>query len=578
MKPFSLISLKEKLQLVLNRFPVTLSLIAGLSVLLFVEINGSSEISYQWWIFLAIGAVISLAATLGMENTAVRWRQYVITLTLIALWGVYCFFLPPENKFHLDDSLQIGVIGAAFLCAAFFISFLKKEKDAAFWLFSQETIFQGCSAFLFSGILFAGLSLAVYSLDNLFNVNVSNKVYLNLLVSCFILFLFVYFLANIPGKKAKYNEEILFPKILKILGLYILSPILGIYTLILYAYLARIIVAWELPDGWVSILVSTLSIGGLLVILILYPLYLKKENKAAVLLSRYFGLLLLPLLVLMTIGIFRRISDYGITINRCYILLLNVWLYGIFIYLSITQSRHIKWILISPAIIFLLASAGPWRFSRITQTALQNRLETHFSQWDFLKQGKISLSDSPAFFQKMNEEDKKKIKETIEYLIDTYGTEAIQPFFEEDITDRTAYAIIRELNLSPSGILHEHSFSIDITGVYLQNIADYESFMHVCARCRQQETINISVENNVLHFENKMDGHSFSIPLKEQIINLLKERNNNYITLPFSPENKNFTIRGESYLLLITQASGELYLEKKDRIKINSFQGYLFYK
>jgi len=62
----------------------------------------------------------------------------------------------------------------------------------------------------------------------------------------------------------------------------------------------------------------------------------------------------------MSIGIFRRIGDYGITINRCYILLLNIWFYGIYIYLFLTKSQHIKWILMSLVGIALISSIGFW--------------------------------------------------------------------------------------------------------------------------------------------------------------------------------------------------------------------------
>ena len=40
------------------------------------------------------------------------------------------------------------------------------------------------------------------------------------------------------------------PAIYKVLGLYILLPILAIYTVILYGYLIKIIATWELPNGW----------------------------------------------------------------------------------------------------------------------------------------------------------------------------------------------------------------------------------------------------------------------------------------------------------------------------------------
>jgi hypothetical protein len=577
MKRFSFASLIEKLQQLIRRFPVTLLLLAGVAGLILVEINAfEPDIRYHWWAFFIVGTIISLAVALGTENTGNRLWQYGLPVISVLLWGVRCLFLPAEERLHFDDYLQTGIIGAVFLIAVFFISFLKKNQDAAFWTFTKELIQQWSIAFLFGCVLFAGLCLAVYSLDTLFGIDIAGEVYQNLSIICFVLFSPVYFLANIPGKTAKYSREMSFHKVLKILGLYILMPVLGIYTLILYAYLARIVVAWELPNGWVSTLVSTLAAGGLSVLLILYPVYLRKENRAAVLLSRYSGLLLLPLLALMTVGIFRRIGDYGLTINRCYILLLNIWFYAIFIYLSVTRSKAVKWILISPAVILLLASVGPWRVSRITQIALQNRLETHFSQLDFLKNGKISLSDSPVFFRDMDRKEKEKIKETIEYLADTYGVEDLQPFFEDDIAGQSKYDIIHGLSLSPPGYA-SLSFGVNIDGVYFQDVASYRSFVPV-KQDRRNKTQDVSLQDNSLHYKNKVDDRSFSIPLKETALQLIKGDGDNYVHLSFSPENKACIIQGEGYFLLITHISGERYFEKADSLQINSFEGYLFYK
>lgn len=164
---------------------------------------------------------------------------------------------------------------------------------------------------------FCGLSLAIYSLEVLFKIDISDKVYQNLSVLCYILFAPVYFLSNVPEKAEMFKQDNTFDIFFKILGLYIFLPILALYTLILYVYLVQIIIKWELPNGWVSTLVSILGLGGFLCMFILYPLRLQNDNKFVNILSKYFSVVLMPLLVLMSIGIFRRLSDYGLTINRC---------------------------------------------------------------------------------------------------------------------------------------------------------------------------------------------------------------------------------------------------------------------
>ncbi|MDR2086709.1 MAG: DUF4153 domain-containing protein [Dysgonamonadaceae bacterium] len=577
MKLLSLALVNKKLQLLIRRFPVVLLMIAGIAGLMFVEINDIGPIiPYPWWVFFIVGTFISLVATLGTENQKNWLWKYGIILGSVLLLGVYCFFLPPEDHLHFDHFLQIGLGGIAFIPAIFFISFLKKNRDTAFWAFSIKTIFYGCLAFLFGIFLFAGLCLAVYSIDSLFDVNVEEEFYGNLLIICFILFSPVYFLANIPGKTAKYDEDISFPKALKILGLYILSPILGLYILILYAYLARIIAAWELPDGWVSVLVSTLASSGLLLILILYPLYWKKENKVAVFLSRYFGLLLLPLLALMTIGIFRRIGDYGLTINRGYLVLLNAWFYAIFIYLSVTRSKHIKWIVISPAVILFLASVGPCRVSRITQRALMHRLEVCFAQAGLLENGKLPPAGSSDFFLNADNETKERVAETLKYLVDTYGVEAVQPFFAEDVGVRSRFDLMAGLNLSPVKP-SDDSFYITMDDIYFQPIAGYTSFVEIDLSPRHKKTAPALLKNDSLYFENERDRRSFVLPLKEQTLRLIDAQETTQGYLPFAPDSQTGLVRGKDCLLLIKSIGGKRSAANGDSLTVHSLSGYLFY-
>jgi hypothetical protein len=381
MKTFSLISVLNSLQVVVKRFPIALLLLFGVAVLSWLEFNhqisGGYYVPFNLWVFCVGGTLVGITAALGVEHFALReWKKYLLTLVCVLLWGVYCLFLPYEDgQVHFDLGLQIFILGAVFVASAFFISFLKKNQDAAFWGFSRSAVMRLCEAVLFGGIIYVGLIVALGAIKTLFDVPVSEKCYVVLAIFCGELFAPIYFLATIPSKTEKFQADLSFPKVLKTLGLHILLPILGIYILILYAYLIKIIALWELPNGWVSILVSILAIGGLLVILILYPVWLTKENRVVNLFTRYFGLLILPLLVLMSVGIFRRIADYGITINRCYILLLNLWFYGIFIYLFLTKSLHIRWIAISPTVILLLASIGPWRVSNIVKHFGSDNLE-----------------------------------------------------------------------------------------------------------------------------------------------------------------------------------------------------------
>jgi len=377
------------------------------------------------------------------------------------------------------------------------------------------------------------------------------------------LFAPLYFLANIPDKNEKHNNEIIYTKIQKILALYILSPILAIYAVILYAYLIKIVVAWELPNGWVSWLVSALALGGLLVITFLYPVREQEENKIVNFISRWFGLLILPLLLLMTIGIFRRIDDYGITINRGYIILLNLWFYGIYIYLFFSQTRHIKWILISPVVVAFLTSVSVWGVANVAKNSLTKEINIVLNK-------QVSSEEARAIFAEMTQKEKNRMNSTLEYLHNNFGKESVQPFFTDTVSD-SYWNFLLKLGLNDVFEEEWERISYHSNSKKTWQIEGYNTFKQIEYSSyknrndlddfskKEQITIEVSAENRI-----------FSIPVREIVLEYLgtdkKLRNE-----------KDWVVQEDDYMLLIRSFYGDYY-PVKDSIIINSIEGYLFYK
>jgi hypothetical protein len=352
---------------------------------------------------------------------------------------------------------------------------------------------------------------------------------------------------------------------------------------ILYAYLIRIVVAWELPDGWVSWLVSALAVGGLLVITLIYPMRMA-ENRWIERLSRYSGVVILPLLLLMTVGIGRRIGDYGVTINRCYILLLNIWLYGIYAYLYFSRAKHIKWILITPMVIVLLASAGPWKFSSVTKRILLNKMET------MLDSRQLTLSDSTSWLHELDGEKKLEIRETLDYLVDTYGKAAIRAFFKDSIENKSMYAIFADLklnNLKETKMENNaQRFSFyNNTGSRLIDLKTYQSGIVFSFNKRliegkmKDENIEVRLDSSRLNIRIISDNRSVSFPIKDIALKYI-DHSNKQETVILMEAFDNDSALNEApgrYLLAITEMAGNYYT-KKDSLSINNLEGMLFYK
>lgn len=100
----------------------------------------------------------------------------------------------------------------------------------------------------------------------------------------------------------------------------VLSIALIIYSLILYGYIIRILIKWELPNGGVAYMV----LAFLCVALVCYLFRMQVKNRHYEWFYKFFPAIAVPPLVLLWIGTFRRISEYGITEDRFYLLVLAV--------------------------------------------------------------------------------------------------------------------------------------------------------------------------------------------------------------------------------------------------------------
>jgi len=579
MKKLSLQVMISRFRQVLLRFPFSLSFIVGFSVLCFMSIQRVNvDIQERLWAFFGLSTLLNVAATLYLEDLKNSLQKVSLNLLLMIIFAVYCFTLP--EKLMEYQYYQLFSLGLVFALAAFFISFLHKNSELPFWNFSKQSIIQLIITMVFAAVLYGGLGLAILSLDKLFKIEISSKVYGHLAVFSFVLFAPTYFLSNIPDKIEKRKQEFTFEKIIKIFGLYILLPILAIYTLILYVYLVQIVIKWQLPNGWVSTLVSVLGLGGFLCMLILHPLYLSNKNKVVDVFVKLFPVLLFPLLVLMSVGIYRRIADYDLTINRLYVMILNLWFYGISIYLLISKAKQVKWIVISFATITFLSSIGPWSVFSMTRNSLTTQLEKQLTVLHMLKDGKIT----PKQTQQKDTATVQRAAETVRYMVLTYGAESMQPYFSNSLKNKHVYDILEQMNLNTNDIdvnryfhlyLENDSciFNTDSYPVFVNlNVFNSESNTDRAKNICENSQLKVEFRNGDLLVTNKLIKNvTYTIPLRNKIKSLLKYN----IEKINSPEK--MTLKTGNYKLILKTVSGKRNATKEG-IEFSNFDAYLFLK
>lgn len=217
-----------------------------------------------------------------------------------------------------------------------------------------------------------------------------------------------------------------------------LIPLVTAYILILYAYLAKILIEWELPNGWVTYLVLSFSIVGILALLLLHPVKEDSDKQWIKWFSTGYYRALIPLVVLLLFSIWVRIDDYGVTINRFIVATLGVWLTLMVLYFIISKSKSIMVIPISLCVITLGAAFGPFSAFSVSESSQLHRFEEILSEQSMITESGIAVSASEV----LELDTRKELSSIVTYLTDHHGIEVFQPYFEtsiETVVDDSSY-------------------------------------------------------------------------------------------------------------------------------------------
>ena len=429
----------SKTSTTIRRFPlvITFAVLGTLAVIWLVDLpwdqrDGHYLIKNFSWIS-ALSISFFLAVKTAGENR--EWTSLQLQLTRAAgviILAVYYLFLPED--FEPSNSEAFYKYSLFFLASHLLVSFapyLGEKSVQNFWAYNKTLFLRILLSVLYVGVLYNGLSIAIYSLEILLEFDIAWIRYAQLGIFLIGIFGTWFFLAGVPNPNQLTDEEKAYPKGLRIFVQYVLIPLVVIYIFILYLYVGKILLEWQWPTGWVANLVLNFSIVGILGLLLLYPIQDEDDHKWVQLFSRGYYITLIPLIVLLMLSIWVRISEYGVTVNRYFVATLAVWLAAVVIYFLISKMKDIRMIPISLFLITILISLGPLSAFEVSERSQLSRLEGNLGKHGLLSEnGTVVKTNSEIPFQ-----DRKQISSGIAYLLNLKGVESIQPYFEQDLNE-----------------------------------------------------------------------------------------------------------------------------------------------
>ncbi|NLO24652.1 MAG: DUF4153 domain-containing protein [Clostridiales bacterium] len=406
-------TLMTKLSSSLKRFPETI-ILATLTVSVLVYVNhmhgymtvSQAEALQRVSMALALGIPVALCISTLFERIAppkALSKALAYTGTVAGLALYYIFFLKDFEMVTMTRYIALNV--ALYLVFTFIPYFYKRENYELYVIKLFTSFFV---AYLYSAVLFLGLAAMLFTVDALFALEVSEKLYFDIWLVVAGIFAPAYFLADIPQHREEVHLDY-FPKVLKVLLLYILMPLLIAYSAILYVYFAKIVITRQWPDGMVSHLVLWYSFISILVLFFVYQI--RRANQWVGIFVRYFPRLIIPLLAMMFVSMGIRINAYGITENRYFVLATGLWVTGGFIYHMLKKNVRSSLLPVSLALVAVLAVTGPWSAYGISRMSQNRRFERILMEYDMIRNGGIV---KPA--GDLADEDKREISAIIRYF------------------------------------------------------------------------------------------------------------------------------------------------------------------
>lgn len=465
-------SLSNRLVLSTKRFPETiLFAVATVITLIFlnhldyVDSNPREQLT-RIAMVLALGIPLSLCIKAILERKPSLKLSIKIILYLGAIAGLASFYL-----FLLEDINNTSVARyvswtiSLYLTFSIIPYFFKKEN----YEFYVITLFiRFVTTYLYSFILFLGLAAIIFTINTLFSVNMTHRIYFDIWLIVVGIFAPAFFLADIPkyGQELNKNE---YSKILRVLLLYIVMPLIVVYSVILYVYFIKIIVTAQWPQGILSNLVLWFSIVSTIVIFFIYPL--KNLNQWVKSFISFFPKLLLPLLIMMFVAMGMRINAYGVTENRYFVLVAGLWVTGSMIYHSFSkQTRNIV-ITTSLALIVLLAVTGPLSAYTVSKYSQNSRF-----QKILMANNMITAEKTIVPSEELSKEDKKEISSILLYFENRHKLNELKYIPDEFKISQTKDVFGFELENEHWGNSDKYfGHNIEDGGMFI-NIKDFDYF------------------------------------------------------------------------------------------------------
>lgn len=261
-------------------------------------------------------------------------------------------------------------------------------------------------ALFFSVVAFLLFALILLSIELLFDIK--SEYYGQVATVLFVLVAPILFITFDDR-----NNKFAMNKLGSALVNWVVSPALLIYTMVLYIYAAKILITRTLPNGSVAIMISVFCLLAMLMQLS----QLTMEKRPFGWYYRFFSLIALPLIVLFWVGVARRLSDYGLTPTR-YWLVFCGGLMTLYVLLFLVPNRRGYYLLtaLAATLLLVIVAIPPLTPERMSDRSQIHRIRTIAAKVNRLKPDGTLLITKADIADTAHKAEFRKIYQSLVYF------------------------------------------------------------------------------------------------------------------------------------------------------------------
>ena len=395
----------------LGIYPIAAMLISLTTSLVQESLKNESKlpqaISGAAWLALSIILAFGITSSVAMQFSLLA---HYSTLTY--------YFIASTALVYVTATLSI-----------FIAPFWKDKDENAFWIFLFKNLKALVVAALVTALLLASVEALVFCFGALFEHDFDEKVYFYIFYFCASTVFPILYFSGIPAIEECHRETPALNKFATSTIRFLFVPVLSLAILLFYAYIVKFIVLWDMPQGMVSYFVSGFMLYMLALVTILYPTRLAPGNTFEKKLLKVFPAACIPLVAMMSVGLIRRISDYGISAERIYAATINIFFYIIIAVFLIDKVKcKSRYIAIVFCAIFFVITDTPLSAYSISQRVWMGSIREALTEAGYTE-FPLSKEDARKFVIDLRKKDDKKSKLVASRMLEL--AEAHNPEFTE---------------------------------------------------------------------------------------------------------------------------------------------------